>query len=196
MKAGKKARDVRKEAAAKRKAHFLPAPAPAPSPAPAPAASPPALSGEERAAREEAETREFLAWLQDTQVVPKEELPAARRGSRQEQVRSVNLEDGMPTVEEAVRRLHTGLQAARCDHVGTVRLIHGYGSTGKGGRIRVQVRAELGRLKRQGAIRDYVPGEEFGPFSEAGRRLVSRYPQLARDRDYGRENQGITMVVL
>ncbi len=196
MKARKNARDLRAEEGRKRKARFTPEPVQAPPPAkPAPPA--PALSPEEIAAREAEETRAFLACLEGTQIVPKEdEAPAARRRARPEPVRTINLEDGMPTVEDAVRRLHLGLQTARCDHVGVVRLIHGYGSTGKGGRIRTSVLAELGRMKKRGAIRDYAAGEDFGPFGEDGRRMVSRYPHLARDPDYGRDNRGITMVIL
>ena len=102
----------------------------------------------------------------------------------------------MPSSEEAILRMRSLIQTARCDRVGVVRLIHGYGSTGKGGRIRVAVLSELRQMKSRRLIRDYVPGEDFGPFSETARGMVSLYPALARDRDYGMGNSGVTIVIL
>ena len=61
---------------------------------------------------------------------------------------------------------------------------------------RENVRRELEERKRQGQIRLYIPGDEFSPFYEDARQAVCKYPELAKDRDYTRTNQGITIVVL
>ena len=42
----------------------------------------------------------------------------------------------------------------------------------------------------------YIPGDEFSPFYENARQAVYKYPELTKDRDYTRTNQGITIVVL
>ena len=102
----------------------------------------------------------------------------------------------MPLVEEAVRRMHMGIQEMRHIRAKAVKLIHGYGSTGRGGKICTGIRAELADMKRKKQIREYIPGEDFGPADAASRKLADRDPRITRDPDYGRMNHGITIVVL
>ena len=111
-------------------------------------------------------------------------------------VAAVNLEAGMPTVEIALRRLELGLSDARMRHAAAVRLIHGCGSSGRGGAIHDGVHSHLARMKSQGKIREFVPGEEFSPFSQQARNALALCPELSRDRDFARENRGVTLVVL
>ncbi|WP_308753902.1 Smr/MutS family protein [uncultured Anaerotruncus sp.] len=111
-------------------------------------------------------------------------------------VAAVNLEAGMPTVEVALRRLELGLSDARMRRASAVRLIHGYGSSGRGGAIRDGVHSCLARMKSQGKIREFVPGEEFSPFSQQARHALALCPELSHDRDFARENRGVTLVVL
>lgn len=108
----------------------------------------------------------------------------------------VNLEQGMPTVENARIRLEQALRTARAQRFTVLKVIHGYGSSGKGGAIKRDVQRVLAGKKRTGAIRDFVPGERFSPFDADARRILDVYPQLARDRDYSRGNAGITIVLL
>jgi len=148
----------------------------------------------------EEETREFLEYL-DRYGVPsdEEELPG---NGKKKPVRSaaamprINLEDGMPVVEEAVRRMRMSIQEMKVGRVRIVKLIHGYGSTGRGGKIRVGIRNELAIMKSRGFIRDYIPGEEFGPLDAVTRKLADQNKTISRDPDYGRMNHGITIVVL
>ena len=77
-----------------------------------------------------------------------------------------------------------------------VKIIHGYGSTGKGGRIRVETRRYLAEQKRKGLIRDFIPGEDFSIFNEATRNAFALCGDLRRDDDLERYNNGITVVVL
>lgn len=108
----------------------------------------------------------------------------------------VNLESGMPTVESACIQLRQSLVTARARRVRVVKLIHGYGSSGRGGAIKAAVRRELAQRKQSGQIKEYVPGEEFSPFYDNARRAVDMAPELRKDGDYTRTNQGITIVVL
>ena len=147
-------------------------------------------------AAEAAEALEFLAWLEKETVVPKEDSPPRRSAPRRSGLRTVNLEEGMPSAEEAVQRLRIRLQELRSAQVRAVRLIHGYGSSGKGGAIRRAVRSELQAMQRRGWIRSWLPGERFGPFDPQSRALTDACPDLLRDPDYGRGNQGVTIVLL
>ena len=108
----------------------------------------------------------------------------------------VNLEENMPTVEQAERRLIGELGRARASGAKVVKLIHGYGSTGVGGKLRISIRQFLGMKKRRNAIRAFVSGEEWDIFNEESRRLIEACPDLSRDRDLGRGNPGITIVLL
>lgn len=55
----------------------------------------------------------------------------------------VNLELGRPSADEALRRLEHELAAKRHLRAKAMKIIHGYGSSGKGGRIRTASRKYL-----------------------------------------------------
>ena len=147
----------------------------------------------------EEETREFLDYLERYNgPIRKDDTPppAKRRGKTGTAAGTLNLEDGMPTVEEAIGRLRIGLQEMKVSRVKVVKLIHGYGSTGRGGKIRTGIRNELAEMKRRGLIREFIHGEDFGPTDAASRRLADQEHRITKDPDYGSVNHGITMVVL
>lgn len=112
------------------------------------------------------------------------------------EVYQVNLEQNMPTVAQARIRLDQALRTARARQWKAVKLIHGYGSTGKGGAIRRLVHTELAARRKAGQIRAFVPGEEFSPFYPHARLLLETCPALQKDRDYAKTNHGITLVLL
>lgn len=72
--------------------------------------------------------------------------------------RELNLELGRPTADEALRRLEAELEAARHMNTPLLKLIHGYGSSGKGGRIRTASRKYLLAQQEKGRIAAVVPG--------------------------------------
>jgi len=107
----------------------------------------------------------------------------------------INLEQGMPDVNTAMSRLNNRLYAERAMRVRCVKLIHGYGSTGRGGSIKSSCRLKLRDYKRQGVIKAFCAGEQFGPFSNEGRELAALCPEVRSDSDWGRHNDGITVVL-
>lgn len=108
----------------------------------------------------------------------------------------LNLELGMPPVEFARKKLHQGLRTARASGCRVVKVIHGYGSSGKGGAIRADALKVLAEKKRLGQIRAFVPGEDFSVFSSDTRTMLELCPELRHDLDLTRQNHGITMVLL
>lgn len=146
----------------------------------------------------EEEAREFLEYLEryDMPVEKEEPTYAAKKKLTGSVIPRLNLEEGMPVVSEALDRMHMDLQEMRHSQVKVVKLIHGYGSTGRGGKICIGVRAELAVMKRRGQIKDFIPGEDFGPTDMASRNLVERDRSTCKDPDYGRINHGITIVIL
>lgn len=111
-------------------------------------------------------------------------------------LKEVNIKYDMPDADTAVRRVTFAIRTAIAAGGGAVKLIHGYGSTGRGGRIRVETRRYLESQKRGGHIRDWIAGEEFSIFDAATRDAFRRCDELRRDPDLERHNNGITIVVL
>ena len=64
---------------------------------------------------------------------------------------TLDLEAGMPLVEHALKRMHFQMDTHRKTGVTVIKLIHGYGSSGTGGKIRIAVRKELAAMKAAGA---------------------------------------------
>lgn len=111
-------------------------------------------------------------------------------------VLTVNIEYDHPPVHEAEARVELAVQSAKLQGHRALKIIHGYGSSGKGGAIRTMCRRLLSRHKKQGRVKAFCGGEDFSPFSEVGRDMIARYPALKQDRDWGRENDGITIALL
>jgi hypothetical protein len=102
----------------------------------------------------------------------------------------------MPTADLAIRRLTYHIRGGKQLGASAVKIIHGYGSTGKGGKIRTEARRYLAEQKRQRHIRDFITGEDFSIFDESTRAAFALCGDLRRDRDLDRHNNGITIVVL
>lgn len=112
-------------------------------------------------------------------------------------IASIDLEAGLPTVDEALARLKARLASAEADGVRLVRVIHGWGSaTGGGGRIRPAARRWLEGQLAGGRFRSVLPGERYGPREPEGRDLVRRFPELTSTERQDRRNPGITFVEL
>jgi hypothetical protein len=102
----------------------------------------------------------------------------------------------MPTVSEALQHLERELARARQSGCGVVKLIHGYGSTGAGGDIRIAVQRRLTEMASRAEIRACVFGESWAKSDEHAWALINARPELKQDHDLGRQNRGITIVVL
>ena len=102
----------------------------------------------------------------------------------------------MPTMSMARARLGQYLRTARAGRIRVMKIIHGYGSSGKGGKIRTESRRYLTRLKEHGEIVNFLPGEKFSIFEDATRQAFARCDDLRRDADLDRYNNGVTFIVL
>lgn len=111
-------------------------------------------------------------------------------------IKVLNIKADMPTVDVARRRLIEELKAARRGGFTAVKLIHGYGSTGTGGALRGALRSSLARRRKEGLIRSFVFGERWDVFDPAARELLEACPELGRDQDLARGNEGVTLILL
>ena len=99
-------------------------------------------------------------------------------------------------VETALKKMKNELARARADRVRVVTLIHGYGSSGKGGKIRTECRDLLDHMSSEKKINQLIFGEEFRKRTGPGKALLKRFPQLERDCSSDFSNPGVTIVVL
>ena len=111
-------------------------------------------------------------------------------------IRTVNLKTDMPLVHEALQRLESELALARQQRCTVLKLIHGYGSTGAGGDIRIAVQKRLYEMAQNGQIRACIYGENWSKSNEEAWKLLQGHPDLKNDSDVGRANRGITIVLL
>jgi len=102
----------------------------------------------------------------------------------------------MPLVHEALQRLEREISLARRQKQTLLKVIHGYGSSGAGGEIRIAVQRRLRELADGGQIRGCIFGENWSKTEDATWRLLQAHTDLKNDPDLGRRNQGITIVLL
>jgi hypothetical protein len=111
-------------------------------------------------------------------------------------IKTVNLKAGMPTVAEALQHLDREVARARQTGSFLIKLIHGYGSSGAGGEIRIAAQKRLAEMASRGEIRACIFGESWARSDEQAWALIQSHPELKQDPDLGRQNRGITILVL
>jgi hypothetical protein len=121
---------------------------------------------------------------------------ASEHNVRPRLIKTVNLEEGMPQVHQALSQLDLELRRAQEERCSLVKLIHGYGSSGTGGDIRTAVQRKLREMADHGQIRGCIFGEDWSKSDDQTWPLLRTYPELKQDRDLGKKNRGITIVVL
>jgi len=102
----------------------------------------------------------------------------------------------MPLAREALQRMERELRLARQEKAFLLKIVHGYGSSGTGGEIRIAVQKRLLELIQSGHIRGCIFGENWSKSDDAAWKLVQSHPDLKSDSDLGRGNRGITIVLL
>ena len=113
-----------------------------------------------------------------------------------ELIQLINLEEGLPTTNQALAKLERELASAKKNRRFAVKLIHGYGSSGVGGDLRIAIQKRLREMLDHGHIRACIFGEDWSISNQTTWHLTQSHPDLKRDRDLGKKNLGITIVIL
>jgi hypothetical protein len=111
-------------------------------------------------------------------------------------MKTIILKEGMPSVEEARARLQTEFRSARQTGVKILKLVHGYGSRGVGGDLRISLQSTLRQMTERREISDCIYGENWRTSDERSWELLKRMPELKNDSDLGKGNKGVTIVIL
>ena len=116
--------------------------------------------------------------------------------TRTNKIRTYNVEAGRPSLEEARRLVIEEIKRAKRERVGVLKVIHGYGSSGKGGALCVGLRKSFGLRKKEGVIKDFIAGEEYSIFNQRVLALLEAVPESRSDPDLNATNEGITVLRL
>ncbi|WP_255530784.1 Smr/MutS family protein [Polynucleobacter sp. UB-Tiil-W10] len=109
----------------------------------------------------------------------------------------LNIKQDGPYVEEALDRLTDYLRKALELGIKAIVLIHGYGSSGEGGRIKWAIHDALENNRYSDRVDEFYFGEDVAYGSEAYYDLLKRRPGLKRYLKRFKEgNGGMTVLLL
>jgi DNA invertase Pin-like site-specific DNA recombinase len=109
----------------------------------------------------------------------------------------LNIKQDGPYVEEALDRLTDYLRKSLELEIKAIVLIHGYGSSGEGGRIKWAIHDALENNRYSDRVDEYHFGEDVAYGSEAYYALLKRRPGLKRYLKRFKEgNAGMTVLLL
>ena len=111
-------------------------------------------------------------------------------------IRTYNVEAGLPTLDEARRLVIEEIKQAKRAGASVLKVIHGYGSSGKGGALCVGLRKSFGLRKKEGIIKEFIAGEDFSIFNDPVLALLEAVPEMRGDPDLNSTNEGVTILWL
>ena len=110
-------------------------------------------------------------------------------------LRLVNLKEGQ-RLEQALAILEIEIESAKKEGIVAIKVLHGYGSHGKGGVIRKALIPLLAQWKKSKFILDYCGGDKWNLFDEDAKRILLKDKSIYNDCDIANSNPGITIIEL
>ena len=111
-------------------------------------------------------------------------------------IHTFKVEACRPTLDEGRRRVKEEIRQAKRAGTRVLKVIHGYGSSGKGGALCVGLRKSFGLRKKEGVIKDFIAGEDFSIFNDTVLTMLEAVPEVRGDPDLGATNEGVTILWL
>ena len=109
----------------------------------------------------------------------------------------LNIKRGLPTVEEALEQLTEYLRMASELGIKAIILIHGYGSSGEGGRIKWAIHEALENNRYADRVEEYYYGEQVPYGTQACQALLKQRPGLKQYlKHFKAGNAGMTVLLL
>lgn len=110
-------------------------------------------------------------------------------------MKTFDIKSDMPDTIEAGRRLAEIMKTSK-GHFKAIKIIHGYGSSGVGGKIKITVRKSLKKRVANNEIKAYIPGEAIGSLMGFVDEIYKYKNLIKDDESYKKCNDGITYVIL
>lgn len=109
-------------------------------------------------------------------------------------IKVVNIKQNNPNTDYAIYVLDSEIHDAKLTDIDVLVVVHGYGSHGRGGLIKLEALRHLKTLRNQGAIIDFVQGEHWSQTNEVVKTLCEKYPSLILHENLQSLNSGVTVV--
>ena len=110
---------------------------------------------------------------------------------------TINIKDNMQAVDVAIAEFLIALESAKKQKTKALKIVHGYGSHGVGGKILLELKRILPQMKRRGEIKDYISGADWKYSNPKVFDFITNVaPDAARDEDMNKANIGVTIVVI
>ena len=110
-------------------------------------------------------------------------------------LKTLNLKD-IASIDGSIAIMQMEIENAQREGVTVLKLIHGYGSHGKGGSTLKEVRRILSFMKKQGKVKNFFNGDKWNLFEEEAIDILNKDKTIVNDCDLNRKNPGITIVVI
>lgn len=108
----------------------------------------------------------------------------------------INLKENNATVDYALAVVEIEIECAKREGCVAIKVLHGYGSHGKGGVIAMKLRKQLRLWKKSGFIIDYFGGDNWNIFDEKTLKILKLDKSIYNDEDMNKSNPGITIIWL
>lgn len=108
----------------------------------------------------------------------------------------INIKQDMPDSDYAIHIMQKEIAISRFAHIPVVVVIHGYGSSGKGGTIKKRVQEELKDMQHYGKIQAFVTGDQWTEHNEVCQKILQICPDVELKEDLYLKNSGVTVILL
>ncbi len=111
-------------------------------------------------------------------------------------LRLVDLKNGEYNVELAIATVEIEIERAKLEGLVALKVLHGYGSHGRGGTIAIELRRTLAHWKKIGFITNYFGGDKWNLFDSHSKAILMKDKNIYNDCDIHTSNPGITIIEL
>lgn len=119
-----------------------------------------------------------------------------KRGENMPDFYVVNFKEVVFAAEDASIYLEMEIEKAKAMKAKGFKIIHGYGSHGAGGKISINLRQHAFKLRKENKIKDIFTGAEWAIQNKKCFKFLEGCKFASLDEDLGRQNPGITIIVL
>lgn len=109
-------------------------------------------------------------------------------------MKCINLKENGATVDYALAVLEIEVEAMKKSGEVALKVLHGYGSHGKGGAILTAIRKKLRTWKKSGYIKEFFGGDCWNMFDKKAMNILELDKTIFNDEDLNKSNPGITII--
>lgn len=112
-------------------------------------------------------------------------------------IQTLNIEKEALACDQAVALVEQEIEVLNLQkEIKILKVIHGYGSSGTGGKIKQELSLFLQDFVKKNKIKYFIQNEKFTPAKKEYSFYTKLYPQLILESDLQNQNPGITLIFL